>query len=62
MATEDGGRRVALSIRIPLKLKHDIEELASAERRRSLAAMVELLLEDAVAAKKSGGKPAGKRK
>jgi hypothetical protein len=60
---EEKERRVTpVGLRLPPSLKATLEEMARKERR-SLASLVQIILEDFVAAKKAeSGKPAGKRK
>ena len=60
---EEKERRVTpVGLRLPPSLKATLEEMARKERR-SLASLVQIILEDFVASKKAqDGKPTGKRK
>lgn len=60
MAEEKERRVTPVGLRLPPSLKATLEEIAHKERR-SLASLVQIILEDWVAAHKSG-KPAAKRK
>jgi predicted HicB family RNase H-like nuclease len=54
-------RSAPIGVRLTPSLKAELEQMAERDNR-SLASLVETVLKDYVVAKKSEGKPAGKRK